>query len=133
MQHPWRPSSLIIYGGRDRHTKPVGDVWVLDIEDKHATWRKEEVGVLCQMVRRASGIHNKKKFMLLYGGCDTKGYASTELQAYSFATPPVRADSVMKFADKDTEDPRVLEHVQGTHHNTDVNAKKIPERIAPWT
>ena len=130
MLHPWRPSSLIIYGGRDRHTKPVGDVWVLDLEDKHATWRKEKSGGVVPNGRVGHQAFIVKKFMILYGGCDTQGYASTELQAYSFATPPVRADSVMKFADKDAEDIHdVLEHVQGNHHNTDINAKKFQNAL----
>ena len=49
MLHPWRPSSLIIYGGRDRHTKPVGDVWVLDL-GQTCYVAKRKVGVWCQMV-----------------------------------------------------------------------------------
>ena len=126
LQHPWRPDSLIIYGGRDRYTQPSRETWVLDLEGKHANWRRERSGGALAEGRVGHEAFIVKKFMLVYGGCSDKGYASSELQAYCFATPPVREDSVMKFADHDEEElTDVLDHAHGGHHDPKLAANKM--------
>jgi hypothetical protein len=100
--HPWRKDSLVVFGGRDTHTQATADTWVLDLEGKHANWRREKTGTTPEgRVGHVSVLF--KKFMLVYGGCGAKGYANSDLQVYCFATPPVREDSVMKFSDTDHE------------------------------
>ena len=48
LQHPWRPDSLIIYGGRDRYTQPSRETWVLDLKGNMQIGEEREVGVRWQ-------------------------------------------------------------------------------------
>ena len=108
-QHPWRDSSLVLYGGRDTNTQPSQETWILDLAGLHANWRRERSGGALPAGRVGHVSFQIKKYLVVYGGCSVGGYANSELQVYCYSTPPVHENSVMKFADTENME---LSHVQ---------------------
>ena len=45
----------------------------------------------------------KRKCLLVFGGCSASGYCSPQLNVLHFGEPPIREDSAIKSAERETK------------------------------